>query len=604
MINLHDICFLFISGFQFPSVFTNGITIVVSPLISLMQDQVFALSMANIPACFLGSAQTDRTIEERIKAGEFRLVYASPEYLNGILGRELIREMSNRLTLIAIDEAHCVSHWGHDFRTDYRKLGYIRTIVPDVPILAVTATATPAVRDDICRQLKMQNPQVLCMGFDRSNIEFQVFAKSDDTWSDLKPFVTKAKGSIIIYVIKKATAEEIASILKKHGVKCEFYHATVTLKNRKAILEQFTKDQLQIIVATVAFGMGIDKPDVRYVIHYGPSKNLETYYQEVGRAGRDGFPSKAITFYKSADFTLIEWLLSQNLELKSNQVVDHLKDIAQYMREYVTTKKCRRKFILEYFQSETSTIFSRIDCCDNCRSGNSNIRYDEVYEGVTADGKYDFTDDAMLLLQATKLTKSANLASLLLYGKGEKKIDSYKKNELFGKGKLKNKNYWPTLVQQLKTDRLLEIVKLPPPYHNKLCIAANGTDWLERMPKERLMLKPINEMHEFFRKKKGAIMNKNLNTLQIKSTTNLLEATINDKELEHVLLSVRTQLALDTDCTPFLVASNSAIQEMVKTKPMTIYEFKEAIIDGFSIAKISKFASQFVQAIKKFQVNM
>lgn len=574
-----------------------------------MQDQVFALSVANIPACFLGSAQTDKNIAERIKNGEYRLVYASPEYLSGDSGQQLVRQMSSQLTLIAIDEAHCVSHWGHDFRTDYRKLGNVRAIIPDVPILAVTATATPAVRNDICQQLKMKNPQVLCMGFDRPNIEFQVYAKGDDTWTDLKPFVTNAKGSIIIYVIKKAIAEEIAAILKKHGVKCEYYHASVTLKNRKAILEQFTKDQLQIIVATVAFGMGIDKPDVRCVIHYGPSKNLETYYQEVGRAGRDGFPSKAITFYKISDFTLIEWLLSQNAEKKSNQVVDHLKDISKHMREYVTTKKCRRIFILEYFQSETSTIFSRTDCCDNCRSGTSNICFTEIYEGVTADGKFDFTDDAILLLKATTLTKSASLASMLLYGSGDRKLESFKKNELFGKGKLKNKNYWTALAQQLKNDGLLNIIKMPPPYHHKLTVSTIGTEWLIRMPQQRLIVKAISEMHEFFRKKKGPVINKNLEALLVKPATipkilkNPVEAAINDKELEDVLLSVRTRLALDANCTPFVVASNSAIQDMVKTRPINVHEFKAAIIDGFSVAKIQKFALHFVRAINKFQVS-
>lgn len=594
--------------FQFPSVYKNGITLVVSPLISLMQDQVFALQVANIPATFVGSAQTDRTIESRIVNGEFRLVYASPEYLCGNIGQELLSKLHDKLTLIAVDEAHCVSHWGHDFRADYRKLGRLRAAVPDVPVLAVTATATPDVRDDICRQLRMHNPQVLCMGFDRPNLEFQVYAKTDDVWNDLKPFLTNVRGSTIIYVIRKADAEEIAALLQKHGVACEYYHAGATTKRRKDILESFTSDRLQVIVATVAFGMGIDKPDVRRVIHYGPSKNLETYYQEVGRAGRDGFPAKVIMFYKNADFSLIEWLLNQNVEHKSNEVVGHLREIAKHMREFIMTRKCRRVFLLAYFQSSTSHLTPRPDCCDNCRIGNSSIRLDEAYEGVSADGHCDLTDDTLLLLQAMQLTNSVTLAPLLLNGSGDKKLDTFRRHELFGKGKLKQKNYWPTLVKQLKNDKLLEMKKLPAPYYAKMIISSLGYAWLAKMPKQRLVLKAIGEMHDFFRKKRTTIMNSDMNVIGKgpvtvpKTIVNPIKAAANARQLEDVLLSVRSELALHTDYKPHMIASNAAIADMVKIRPTTIHEFKAALIEGFSLGKIEKFASYFFRTIAKFEV--
>lgn len=330
--------------FQFPSVFTNGVTIVVSPLISLMQDQVLSLNVANIPACLLGSAQKQRDIEDHVINGEFRLVYASPEYLVGECGHSLLNKLAdkNKLTLIAVDEAHCVSEWGHDFRTNYRRLGSIRDIVPNVPILAVTATATPFVRQDIVKNLKMRDPQVLCTGFDRPNIEFIVCNKSADTWLDLKPYMTNIRGSLIIYVLKRANAEEIASLLQSHNIECDYYHAKVPLKKRQQVLEDFTRDRLKIIVATVAFGMGIDKPDVRCVIHYGASKNLESYYQEVGRAGRDGLHSKAVTFFDGNDFRTHEWFLSVNMEHKSQAVIDRLRELGNKMKEFLHTNKCRR----------------------------------------------------------------------------------------------------------------------------------------------------------------------------------------------------------------------------------------------------------------------
>lgn len=238
--------------------------------------------------------------------------------------------------------SHCISAYGHDFRPGYRKLGCIRKTLPSVPILAVTATATQHVRDDIVSSLGLKNPQQVSMGFDRPNIHFSFRAKTKSPWDDLKPFVANVRGSVIIYVLTRNSSEDLARILRQNNVNCEIYHAGLSLSKRRNVLDDFIKDRLKIIVATVAFGMGIDKPDVRCVVHYGASKNLESYYQEVGRAGRDGVQSKAITFHEKADFALHEWFLNENHEHQSETVIKNLREIGQKMKDFCHTKNCRR----------------------------------------------------------------------------------------------------------------------------------------------------------------------------------------------------------------------------------------------------------------------
>lgn len=329
--------------YQYPAVFVGGITIVVSPLISLMEDQVMALTIANIPACLLGSAQTDRNIEQNILDGQYQVVYAAPEYI--VRHTDFLAKLRPKLTLIAIDEAHCVSQWGHDFRPSYRTLGTVRTVLPDIPILAVTATATKRVRDDICSSLKLRNPAVLCTGFDRPNLEFIVRQRSGMPWTDLGPILSANTaadaGSIIIYCLTQKLTESIAADLQQHGIDCLAYHAGLAMGRRRDALENFVKDRVRVIVATIAFGMGIDKPDVRFVIHYGASKDIESYYQEVGRAGRDGQPSKCLMFYDKADFELHYRL--RGMSNVSPEVNANLATLSKAMQDFIhTTHTCRR----------------------------------------------------------------------------------------------------------------------------------------------------------------------------------------------------------------------------------------------------------------------
>lgn len=337
-----DNCIVMATGYgkslcyQFPAVYLNGITVVVSPLISLMEDQVLALTTANISACLLGTAQTNKKIESEIHNSKYRVVYMSPEYISAG-GLDMLHRMGTAISLIAIDEAHCVSQWGHDFRTSYRLLGNIRDKLPTIPFLAMTATATKRVRADISTNLRLRQPQILCTGFDRPNLEFIVRRKSKSIWQDLRKFlVSDARGSIIVYVLTRKSSETIAELFKSNGVRCEAYHAGLNLKKRKEIHENFVRDKLQIVIATVAFGMGIDKPDVRFVIHYGASKDIESYYQEVGRAGRDGQPSKCIMFYSPADF-----IFHETLRMKSSMSKLSTK-LLQVIEAFCNSTDCRR----------------------------------------------------------------------------------------------------------------------------------------------------------------------------------------------------------------------------------------------------------------------
>lgn len=341
--------------FQYPAVFLKGITLVVTPLIALMQDQLLSLEALGISACLLGTAQLAMGIMKRVTAGEFRLVYASPEYLSTSIGMKLLqnKKVLKQLRLIAIDEAHCVSQWGHDFRPDYRKLDAIRHFAPNVPILAVTATATERTRTDIAAVLNLNEPKYFVSSFDRSNLAFSIYEKTKkekgrrhmfhdnyEYWKDLEPFLQNKDGSTIIYVLRKKEAENIAAILNAHNIVCTHYHADICIQERTEILRQFKNDEFKVIVATCAFGMGIDKRDVRFVIHYGAAKTLETYYQEVGRAGRDGHPSNAITFYSTEDFSIHDFFLAR--EQIESDVKDRTSDMQMQMRYFLYSTNCRR----------------------------------------------------------------------------------------------------------------------------------------------------------------------------------------------------------------------------------------------------------------------
>lgn len=348
--------------FQLPTLLQDGLTVVISPLISLMQDQVDALTTAGIPAAALNSSQTDDEIRAtlaRIQSGTIKLLYVAPERL--ALARFAAYLQTLPIRLFAIDEAHCISEWGHDFRPDYRNLQNLRHTWPDVPIIALTATATTKVRDDIVTQLNLPQPRVFTSSFNRPNLSYEVRGKKDSFGTILSLVAEYPEESVIIYCFSRKDTETIARKLQAHGHKADSYHGGLSGEVRRRNQNRFIRDEVHIMVATIAFGMGIDKPDVRLVIHHSLPKSIEGYYQETGRAGRDGLPARCVLLFSTADKFKQEYFVRQIDDPTEKQNAEHN---LQQSLQYGTLTSCRRAFLLNYFNE----AYPETNCgnCDQC----------------------------------------------------------------------------------------------------------------------------------------------------------------------------------------------------------------------------------------------
>ena len=354
--------------YQIPALLFDGLTIVVSPLISLMKDQVEQLRQYDIPAIYLNSSLTPEEYEAnvaKLKRGEVKMLYLAPETLLMPQTRELLR--NQKVDLFTIDEAHCISEWGHDFRPDYRQLTEVRKDFPEATCLALTATATPRVRKDIKEILKLDDSETFLASFDRTNLFLKVADKDDPVEQTLDFLYTRKKQSGIIYCFSRKQVEELYVELKKEGHSVKPYHAGLSKKVRARNQELFIRDDISIIVATIAFGMGIDKPNVRFVMHFDMPKNIESYYQQIGRAGRDGLRSDCLLLYSRSDKQKIQYFINQKEGQEKKVAEKHLKDLMKFLE----TDKCRRKPLMNYF-GET---YEKDDCgmCDNCLSVDAEV---------------------------------------------------------------------------------------------------------------------------------------------------------------------------------------------------------------------------------------
>lgn len=428
--------------YQLPAIIMPGTAIVISPLIALMEDQVASARQLGIKAEFLNSTLSPgkrRSIGDQYRQGELNLLYLAPERLQQPETLELLA--SAPISLIAVDEAHCVSIWGHNFRPDYLRLGVFKEQFPQTPLLALTATANEMTRQEILEKLKISNAQVFIKGFDRPNIFYQVSLKQSPR-DQLQRFLKNRQGqSGIVYCLSRKKTEQTAEWLQRKGYQAFPYHAGMAAETRKKHQDQFIHEDACIIVATIAFGMGIDKPNVRFVVHMDLPKSIEAYYQETGRAGRDGEPADAWLIYGLQDVVLLKQMVSGNDSIQQTRIEQHKLDT---MLAFCELTECRRKVLLNYFGEEAGNTCGH---CDNC------VKPKETFEAT------EIVQKALSAIYRTGQRFGANYIVDVLTGKDDRRIVQFGHHKLgvYGMGKDLSYNEWRSVLRQLVVRRLIEV---------------------------------------------------------------------------------------------------------------------------------------------------
>lgn len=557
--------------YQMPAIVQEGTAIVISPLIALMKNQVDQMNAVGINARFLNSTLSKTEINRIKKAtlnGELKLLYIAPESLTKEENVSFLSQAN--ISFAAIDEAHCISEWGHDFRPEYRRIKSIINQIGDVPIIALTATATPKVQLDIQRNLQMEDADLFKSSFNRENLYYEVRPKKS-VKKQLIKFIRENEGkSGIIYCLSRKKVEEIAKFLQVNGFKAAPYHAGFDAAVRMKNQDDFLNEEVDVIVATIAFGMGIDKPDVRFVIHYDVPKSLEGYYQETGRAGRDGLEGQCIMFYSYNDILKLEKFNKD----KPVTEKENARILLEEMSSYSESAVCRRKQLLHYFGEEyTDEACKNAGMCDNCR-----------YEREKFDGQ----EYAQIVLRAVEQTEQrfgmTHLVSVIR-GSSNQYVKSYghEKLEVYGKGKEESEAFWKSVIRQTLLNELIlkDIENI-----GLLKLSEKGKKFMSN-PEYLEFTKDLDysDVDGSEEESNEAVASPNAGNSY-------------DKVLFDLLKAERKKIAKQRNLPPYVIIQDPSLQEMATTFPTTAEAL--ANVNGIGMGKVNKFGGPFLKLIKQY----
>ena len=555
--------------YQLPALMREGTAIIVSPLIALMKNQVDSIRAFGSEqgiAHFLNSSLTkieSKKVKADLTSKKTKLLYVAPESLNKDENIEFFKDID--ISFYAIDEAHCISEWGHDFRPEYRRLRpMIEAIGKDVPVIALTATATPKVQHDIQKNLGMQKANLFISSFNRPNLYYEVRTKTKEVDKDIVKFIKANQGkSGIIYCLSRKRVEELAKRLLINGIRALPYHAGLESNVRAQTQDKFLMEEIDVIVATIAFGMGIDKPDVRYVIHYDIPKSLEGYYQETGRSGRDEGEGNCIAFYDIEDIEKLEKFMKD----KPVNEQEIAKQLLSEVTAYAETSVCRRKFLLHYFGEQTTE--ENCSSCDNCL--NPKIKYDGI----------EHVELVLSTVAAVKQQfKEKHIINIIL-GKNNSTLKQYKHNKLdvFGKGAEYDERFWSNVIRQVLIERLM--VKDIENY-GLLKLSAEGQKYLKT---------PYSIQ-----------ISKDRDYESLDDDDGFLEGgqktSAADKTLFALLKDLRKELSRKENLPPFVIFQDPSLEDMSIQYPITMEELKQ--ITGVGVGKAQKYGQPFIELIEKY----
>jgi ATP-dependent DNA helicase RecQ len=559
--------------YQLPAIISEGCAIIVSPLIALMKNQVDLVrsySSKDDVAHFLNSTLNkgqQKIVKDDLTTGKTKMLYVAPETLTKEENIEFFKELN--ISFFAVDEAHCISEWGHDFRPEYRRLREMMEMInPHAPMIALTATATPKVQSDILRNLGLRNPQIYISSFNRPNLYYEILPKiqKEQTVTSIVRFITQNKGkSGIIYTLNRKTTEELADMLMANGIKAVAYHAGLDSKLRAERQDLFLNEDVQVIVATIAFGMGIDKPDVRFVIHFNIPKSIENYYQETGRAGRDGMEGKCILYYSHKDVAKLEHLM-RDKPLSEREVG------AQLINEtvsYAESAVCRRKILLNYFGEEYDTG-QCTNMCDNCNSPK------ELIEAKTE------TQQVLKIIKGLDEQFTMIYLMHVLRGKPNPQVKMFRhdEKEFFGIGKDKDEHFWNSLMRQM----ILEgFIKKDIEEYGVLKLTKKGEVFLKKPVSFKIVL---NNLYE------GADADDDEGS----SPPPAVSAT--DEKLLVMLKELRKKVAKEKTLPPFVIFLEGSLEDMATMYPTTIVELEKC--QGVSKGKAIRYGKKFVDLVAKY----